>query len=61
MAVNESIVDTSREIVKRDRFPDVRLEKLERLGKNMCFSIVNRTEEGCYSLNSSIKKSNVVM
>ena len=56
MAVNESIIDTSNEIVRRDKYADVRLDKLDRLGKNMCFSIVNRTEEGTLSLNSSLKR-----
>jgi hypothetical protein len=42
MPVNESIIDAEGEVMRRDKYADVRLEKLDRLGKNMCFSIVNR-------------------
>lgn len=43
MALNQSIVDTYDEIIERDPYPDVKLDKLDRLGKEMCYSIVKRS------------------
>lgn len=56
MPVNESIIDAEGEVFRKDKYADVRLEKLERLGKNMCYSIVKKADEGTCSLNSSLKK-----
>ncbi len=43
MALNQSIVDAYDEIVERDPYPDVRLDKLDRLGREMCYSIVKKS------------------
>jgi len=33
------------QVVERDMYPDVRLDKLDRLGREMCYSVVGKSDD----------------